>query len=235
MAVATSHAPHIFDPLASTFAPLPALTCLSIFQVLAKSLLSNLLAVSSLWSLIAVCICLSTHSLATAALMQMCRANAFACHSSAVVNWLPKAMHCWLGTVGLTLLACTLVVAYLLIGLGNIGILKAWLVIAHDGCTLVALTQYCPWSRLDWLLDNYWVLILREKIGIFCGGGSIFGANALMGIFCGGSDHLVADSWMSLWNSVAYRGWGGWQSLYYLLRVLFSVLLSQMTSFDRAL
>ena len=41
------------------------------------------------------------------------------------------------------------------------------------------------------------MLILREKIGIFCGG-SIFGANALMGIFCGGNDHLVVDSWESL-------------------------------------
>lgn len=88
----------------------------------------------------------------------MCRAYTVACHSSAVVNWMPSQC-----SVGLALLACTLVVAYLLIGFDNIWILKACLVIAHDSCTSIALTQYCPWSRLDWLLGNSWVLILRKR------------------------------------------------------------------------
>lgn len=62
-----------------------------------------------------------------------------------------------------------------------------------------------------------------EQIGFTCGG-SIFGAMALMGIFCGGKAPLVADSWVSLCNSVAYRGWHGGSRSF--LRVLFSVLLS---------
>lgn len=72
-------------------------------------------------------------------------------------------MHCLRSSIGLELLAWTLVVAYLLIGLGNIWILKACLVIAHDSCTSVALTQYCHCCRVDWLLYYSWVLILEGK------------------------------------------------------------------------
>ena len=79
------------------------------------------------------------------------------------------------------------------------------------------------------------MLILREKIGFTCGSGSICGAMALMGYFV-----AVKPLW---WLIVGCRyeidwiivDWDGGSSSFIILRVLFSVLLSQMTSFDRAL